>query len=101
MQEGTPSLTALACALFRGLHTRSIRQPIFTDPWGDVLVPEVVKSNLRQGASAAMDRDDKYVPFYLASQDDLTNVATSSRNRSTINNPVGASRTTRTGSTSP
>ena len=72
MEYTTASLTALICAFARALHTRADAQQVLCDPWGDVLVPAVVKTTLRKMAVAKMGRDDETViddwvssiPFY-------------------------------------
>jgi methyltransferase (TIGR00027 family) len=43
MNNHDPSWTALATSLIRAHHTRAAAQPIFTDPWGDALVPDEYK----------------------------------------------------------
>lgn len=48
MEPTTASKTALATALMRALHTRADPHRILDDPWGDRLVPEVVRTTIRQ-----------------------------------------------------
>lgn len=48
MQPTTASKTALATALMRALHTRADPHRILDDPWGDRLVPEVVRTTIHQ-----------------------------------------------------
>lgn len=43
MNDLNPSRTALATSLIRAHHTRTVAQPIFTDPWGDDLVTDEYK----------------------------------------------------------
>ncbi len=52
MQPSTASKTALATSLMRALHTRADPHRIINDPWGDQLVPGVVREAIRQGAIA-------------------------------------------------
>ena len=55
MVDDRVSGTALATSLMRALHGRRDAQPILQDPWGDVLVPQSVRSRLRERALGAMD----------------------------------------------
>ena len=43
MEKPAASRTALATALMRAAHTRLDPHPLINDPWGDRLVPELVK----------------------------------------------------------
>ena len=54
MKQATPSLTALATALMRALHTRADPKPIIFDPWGDSLVPEEARNAIESIALAKM-----------------------------------------------
>lgn len=61
MDDTKASLTALGCALLRGLHTRSDPHRMFEDKWGERLVPEEVKWVIRQRAVFELGRDDESV----------------------------------------
>jgi methyltransferase (TIGR00027 family) len=78
LQHLTPSRTAMATALIRSHHTRCDPLPLFSDPWGDILVPQDFKDRLIERAAAEqegehrIDRDvvlDNYlraIPSYAA-----------------------------------
>jgi methyltransferase (TIGR00027 family) len=55
MDEFTASRTALAASLIRALHSRDDAAPLLDDPWGDRLVPESSREDLRQHILAKMD----------------------------------------------
>lgn len=55
MDAGRASRTAMATALMRSIHTRTDRQPILNDTWGDDLVPETVKEEFAMHAAALAD----------------------------------------------
>jgi O-methyltransferase involved in polyketide biosynthesis len=57
MDNFIASRTALATALMRALHSRKDPAPLFDDPWGDRLVPESEREELRQQILARMDSD--------------------------------------------
>ena len=57
MDESTPSRTALMTSLIRALHSHYDSAPLLDDPWGDRLVPESAREELRQYILAAMDSD--------------------------------------------
>jgi len=57
MDESTPSRTALMTSLIRALHSHYDSAPLLDDPWGDRLVPESARGELRQYILAAMDSD--------------------------------------------
>ena len=57
MDESTPSRTALMTSLIRALHSHYDPAPLLDDPWGDRLVPESARGELRQYILAAMDSD--------------------------------------------
>jgi methyltransferase (TIGR00027 family) len=50
-----PSRTALVTALMRAVHTRGDSVPLLNDPWGDRLVPDAVKTTLRERALQRLD----------------------------------------------
>jgi methyltransferase (TIGR00027 family) len=50
MDPGRASVTAMGTALMRADHTRSARQPLIDDPWGDRLVTDDYRSQLRENA---------------------------------------------------
>ena len=47
MENLVPSRTALATALMRAAHTRLDPHPLINDPWGDRLVPESTRIEIR------------------------------------------------------
>jgi len=49
------SRTALATSLMRALHTRGDPVPLLNDPWGDRLVPDTVRTALRERALQRVD----------------------------------------------
>lgn len=53
MDPGRASMTAMGTALMRADHTRTAREPLIDDPWGDRLVGEAYRSQLRQDALSA------------------------------------------------
>jgi len=53
MQEAVVSRTALFTSLIRAIHARCDPLPVFNDPWGDKLVPQVVVDAIRQRALLA------------------------------------------------
>ena len=57
MDESTPSRTALMTSLIRALHSHYDSAPLLDDPWGDRLVPQSARGELRQYILAAMDSD--------------------------------------------
>ena len=59
MDESTASRTALSTALMRAAHTRLDPNPLIQDSWGDRLVPESARENLRARALAQMDEAAK------------------------------------------
>jgi len=61
MDESTPSRSALMTSLIRALHSHYDSAPLLDDPWGDRLVPESAREELRQCILAAMDSDARAV----------------------------------------
>ena len=59
MDESTASQTALSTALMRAAHTRLDPNPLIQDSWGDRLVPDSARENLRARALAQMDEAAK------------------------------------------
>jgi methyltransferase (TIGR00027 family) len=59
MNDQLASRTALATALMRARHTRLDPDPLIDDAWGDRLVPDAVRTALREAALAAMDADQR------------------------------------------
>ena len=59
MDPGRASLTAMGTALIRADHTRSARQPLIDDPWGDRLVTDAHASQLRENALAGLPAEDR------------------------------------------
>jgi len=57
MDELTASRTALAASLIRALHSRDDLAPLFDDAWGDRLIPESAREDLRQHILVKMDLD--------------------------------------------
>jgi len=54
MDPGRASLTAMGTALMRADHTRTAREPLIDDGWGDRLVSDSYRSQLREDALSAL-----------------------------------------------
>ena len=54
MDPGQASVTAMGTALMRADHTRSAAAPLIDDPWGDRLVPDGYRLQLRENALSAV-----------------------------------------------
>ncbi|HVZ44052.1 MAG TPA: SAM-dependent methyltransferase [Ramlibacter sp.] len=67
MQDSMPSRTAIATSLMRASHTRCDPHRIFTDDWGDRLVPSHVRERIAQAVRA----DSRPPPPPGASVDEL------------------------------
>jgi methyltransferase (TIGR00027 family) len=49
----------MGTALMRADHTRSAREPLIDDPWGDRLVPDEYRSRLREDALSGLPRESQ------------------------------------------
>jgi methyltransferase (TIGR00027 family) len=76
MGDVSASLTAMVTALMRSLHSRADPLPLIADPWGERLVPEVVKQGLRERMPPA---DGSPLDARLRASPAYSNVITRSR----------------------
>lgn len=53
MDPGRASVTAMGTALMRADHTRTAHDPLIDDPWGDLLVSDGYRTQLREAALRA------------------------------------------------
>jgi methyltransferase (TIGR00027 family) len=77
MDTGRASLTAMGTSLMRAHHTRSAREPLIHDPWGDRLVSEADRERLRQMSLGGLSEKDR-APLEALDPDELTEVFLSS-----------------------
>jgi methyltransferase (TIGR00027 family) len=77
MDSGRASLTAMGTSLMRAHHTRSAREPLVHDPWGDRLVSEADRERLRQMSLSGLSEKDRE-PLEALEPDELTAVFLSS-----------------------
>jgi methyltransferase (TIGR00027 family) len=59
MDTGRASLTAMGTSLMRAHHTRTAREPLVDDPWGDRLVSEADRHRIRQTALSGLSANDR------------------------------------------
>lgn len=59
MDPGRASVTAMGTALMRADHTRSASEPLIDDPWGDLLVTDTHRSQLRENALSALPPESR------------------------------------------
>jgi methyltransferase (TIGR00027 family) len=59
MEESRASLTAMAASLIRAIHTRVDEHPLIDDPWGDRLVTEADKQEMRTVAASRIGAPDR------------------------------------------
>jgi methyltransferase (TIGR00027 family) len=73
MDIGRASLTAMGTSLMRAHHTRSAREPLIRDPWGDRLLSEADRDRLRQMSLSGLSEKDRE-PLEALEPDELITV---------------------------
>ena len=59
MEQARASVTALGAALMRAVHTRASASPLIADPWGDRLVLEDERDQVRNVVLNGLRQDDR------------------------------------------
>jgi methyltransferase (TIGR00027 family) len=70
MDPGRASLTAMGTSLMRAHHTRSAREPLINDPWGDRLVSDADRERLREMALTGVPAEARE-PLEALERDEL------------------------------